>query len=122
MSAPNYELRKSLRVAKGRPELGRTLYQQFDAGTKCMRPPSVVEDPMLNLYVARINSRFSTLAAARYMELRRCIAKPVKLPSDHYGDPLFRQAMQDVELATKTVGQMMRPFESLLVQIFGRAA
>jgi len=42
----------------------------------------------------------------------------VRLPSDHYGDPLYQQACRDVEAACNGVKQLFAPIESLFDQMF----
>lgn len=109
------------RIRKGRPPY-RMTYCQWDCGTKRIRPASVVEDPILDLHVARLNRNFCTRSADRYAEIRARVMAPAKLPSKHYDDPLYREAMRDMERASATVTQLMAPMKSLLGQIFGKAA
>lgn len=75
----NIDFRCAMRLAKGRPAIRRE-YRQFDIGTGRCRPLSVIEDPILDLYVARINSRFSSESAARYAQVRARVMAQTHLP------------------------------------------
>ncbi|MFD0738280.1 hypothetical protein ACFQZQ_03115 [Lysobacter koreensis] len=77
--APSHDVRRALRVMKGRPEF-RSTYVQFDATTRRMRPASVVSDPIYDLFVARQNWRLSLANATRYGEIRQLVVSPEWLP------------------------------------------
>lgn len=78
---PSRELRHELRKLKGRDKRGGT-YTQWDVGIRGFRKPTIAPDPILNLYVARLNFRTSAGTAQRYGELRQTVVSPVCLPRD----------------------------------------
>lgn len=104
MSLPrwlNSDFRSAMRLAKGRPAFRRE-YCQFDVGSGRRRTLSVVEDPILDLYVARINSRFSPECAARYAQVRARVMAPARLPRRSpvsYLHPVFAGICRQLGLA-----------------------
>lgn len=70
--------RQTMRAAKGRDG---TRYAQWDQTARTVRPPTITEDPILNLAVARQN-RFMRFPESmeRYGEIRQRVVSAVVLP------------------------------------------
>lgn len=81
------------------------------------------EDPLLAMRRHRTRMRQSWRKSPGYVSTlyrldRAAAMKPVTLPPDYWGDPLFRQAKRDCDAAI----QNFQPIAALFDQIVGRKA